>query len=91
MNTTVEGQWTWDDTCAVMKDLRASGVECGESVGGVWIMFDLESQGMAVVSIVKRHKGRFCSETFMERLTMESADRVIREREVAQLERLWRQ
>jgi hypothetical protein len=44
MNTTVEGQWTWDDTCAVMKDLRASGVECGESVGGVWIMFDLESQ-----------------------------------------------
>ena len=84
-----EGAWTYPDAKAVMRDLRSAGVECGEAVGGVWLAFDLEKHGPAVVSIVKAHKGRFCTKTFMEALTMENAERLHRENIVQKLEELW--
>ena len=88
MNTTLDGSWTWPDVKAVMRDLRKSGIECGETAGGIWVYFDLETQGAALVAIVKSHKGRFCSETFTAALQMENASRVIRERQISQLKKL---
>jgi hypothetical protein len=89
INISVEGAWTYSDALAVMVDLQAGGVECGVTTGGVWINFDLEQHGPAAVSIVKQHRGRFCKQTYMEAITIESADRRIRERQVTALEKLW--
>jgi len=89
ISTTIEGGWTYPDAVAVMQQLRAIGVECGEAVGGVWLSFDLELQGPAVVAIVKGAKGRFCAQTMMQALTLEGAQERKRQQDIAKLEALW--
>lgn len=89
ISTKIEGGWTYPDAVAVMKQLRAIGVECGETVGGVWLTFDLEQQGPAVVAIVKAAKGRFCTQTMMQALTLEGAERRKRSQDIVKLENMW--
>ena len=89
ISTTVEGAWTYPNAVAVMQQLRAIGVECGESVGGVWLSFDLEQHGPSVVAIIKAAKGRFCTQTMMQALTLEGAEHRKRSEDIARLEDLW--
>ena len=89
LSTTIEGPWTYPNAVAVMQQLRSIGVECGESVGGVWLSFDLEQQGPAVVAIVKGAGGQFCRQTMMQALTLEGAERHKRSQDIAKLEALW--
>ena len=84
-----EGAWRYQEACAVISELRTIGIDSGVTVGGIWISFDLENHGLAVIQIVKKHKGRFCQQTFMQAITTESADKIIKQRIVDRLEELW--
>jgi len=88
-STTIEGAWTYPKACAVISELRLIGAEAGITVGGVWVYFDLESQGLSVMNIVKSSKGIFCHRTFLEALTIERCDRIHRQRMIENLENLW--
>lgn len=58
-----QGPWNYPDACAVMRDLRAIGVECGELPNGIWMTFDKEQHGDQVADIITAHGGGFCGRT----------------------------
>jgi hypothetical protein len=89
VNIKAEGAWTWSKAKEVMAELKKVGIDCGEVPGGIWLSFDLQAQGNAAVRIIKAHRGRFCTQTFMMAVTLENAQRIHRERQVEKLEEIW--
>jgi hypothetical protein len=89
INIKCDGVWTYPDACKVVDNLKALGIEAGVTVGGVWIHFDLEKHGLAVVRIVKEARGAFCTQTYMQAIEIENAERVIRQRNIDALEAVW--
>lgn len=89
INIQCEGGWTYLEACSVIDQLKTLKIEAGLTVGGVWIYFDLEKDGPAVVRIVKEVKGGFCTRTYMQAIGIENAERAIRQRNIDALENLW--
>lgn len=89
LSTQAESNWTYKEACQVIEALKAVGVECGVTVGGIWLSFDLEAQGVSVVRIIKENGGVFCHQTMMQGLSLENAHTVKMKNAIAELERLW--
>jgi hypothetical protein len=67
-----EGQWSYADTCAAIDALRDAGIECGISVGGLWMFVEDAAEARQAKAIVERHKGWLCVETMSEGLSMQN-------------------
>ena len=75
VNLKAEGQWSFSDTCSTMDALRLAGIECGISVGGLWLLLESPDQGRAAKAIVEQHGGWLCAETMAEGLDMQPRSR----------------
>lgn len=84
-----ESNWTYQEALKVLTQLREVGIDCGITVGGIWLTFDLESQGASVVHIIKSNGGVFCHQTMLQGLSLEAAEKINRENIIAKLEKLW--
>jgi hypothetical protein len=81
-----EGAWGYPAACKVIDELKQIGAESGVTVGGIWILFDLD-QSVAVTEIVRRHGGKFCLYTGLQNATLKKVDRLNRARLIDHLEK----